>query len=115
MLGSGDPNLINWWNNNTIRYNNITRTVGSSSSNGKDVCVHGVPDAGCRRLVWGIYLDGGEAGITIHGNIIGATLHGAVFDNAGGNNTQTNNIFLGNADTPIMMDFGAPGRYESGS
>jgi len=50
---------------------------------------HGTPADGCRRLVWGIYLDGGEAGITIHGNIVGATLHGAVFDNAGGNNTQT--------------------------
>jgi hypothetical protein len=34
MLGSGDPNLINWWNNNTIRYNNISHTVGSSSSDG---------------------------------------------------------------------------------
>lgn len=109
MLGSGDPNVINWWNNNTIRFNNISDTVGSSSSDGKNVCVHGVPDAGCRRLVWGIYLDGGEAGITIHGNIIGSTLHGAVFDNAGGNNTQTNNVFLGDASTPIMMDFGAPG------
>jgi hypothetical protein len=77
-----------WFNNNTIRYNNISHTVGSSSSDGQHVCVHGVPDEGCRRLVWGIYLDGGEAGITIHGNIIGASLHGAVFDNAGGNNTQ---------------------------
>ena len=59
--------------------------------------------------MWGIYLDGGEAGITIHGNIIGATLHGAVFDNAGGNNTQTNNIFAAGPDSPILMDFGAPG------
>jgi len=83
------------------------------------VCVHGVPDEGCRRLVWGIYLDGGEAGITIHGNIIGASLHGAVFDNAGGNNTQTNNVFVGNADSPILMDFGNPGthapRYVAGN
>ena len=78
MLGSGDPNLVGWWNNNSIRYNNISDTVGSSSSDGKNVCVNGVPATGCRRLVWGIYLDGGEAGITIHGNIIGATLHGAV-------------------------------------
>ena len=64
--------------------------MGSSSSDGKIVCVHGQP-AGptCRGLVWGVYLDGGQAGITIHANIIGATLHGAVFDNAGGNNTQT--------------------------
>ena len=27
-----------------------------------------------------------------------------------GNNSQTNNIFLGDADTPIMMDFGTPGQ-----
>ena len=63
--------------------NNISNTVGSSSSDGKTVCVHGKGGTGCRGLVWGIYLDGGEAGITIHSNIIGASLHGAVFDNAG--------------------------------
>ena len=46
--------------------------------------MHSRPDDGsCRGLVWGIYLDGGEAGITIYGNIIDASLHGAVFDNAG--------------------------------
>ena len=53
MLGSGDPNKVQWWNNNTIRYNNISDTVGSSSSDGKNVCVHGEPSSGCRRLVWG--------------------------------------------------------------
>jgi hypothetical protein len=100
---------MQWWNNNTIRFNNISDTVGSSSSDGKNVCVHGVPEVGCRRLVWGVYLDGGEAGITIHGNIIGATLHGAVFDNAGGNNTQTNNVFVAGPESEILMDFGAPG------
>ena len=114
MLGSGQPASVAWWNNNTIRYNNISHTQGSSSSNGADVCVHGVPGTGCRDLVWGIYLDGGEAGITIYGNIIDSTLHGAVFDNAGGNNTQINNIFLGDTSSPavggIMMDFGAPGQ-----
>jgi hypothetical protein len=54
--------------------------------------VHGQPATGCRNLVWGVYLDGGESGITVHGNEIDATLHGAIFDNAGGNNTHTNNI-----------------------
>lgn len=43
--------------------------------------------------------------------MIDASLHGAVFDNAGGNNTQVNNIFLGgSAVSPILMDFGAPGQ-----
>ena len=27
MLGSGNPNAINWWTNNTIRFNNISDTV----------------------------------------------------------------------------------------
>lgn len=108
MLGGGSPAAVAWFNNNTIRYNNISHTVGSSSSDGAHVCVHGEPDLGCRRLVWGIYLDGGETGIIIHGNVIGASLHGAVFDNAGGNNTQYNNIFLGGDDSPILMDFGNP-------
>ena len=64
--------------------------------------------------MWGIYLDGGEAGITIHGNIVGASLHGSVFDNAGGNNSQINNIFVGDNSVPSvggnMIDFGAPGQ-----
>ena len=62
---------------------------GAHSVQGKTVCVHGQP-AGptCRGLVWGIYLDGGQSGVTNYGNIIGATLHGAIFDNAGGNNTH---------------------------
>ena len=57
MLGSGKPASVGWWNNNTIRYNNISHTQGSSSSNGVDVCVHGLPSSGCRDLVWGIYLE----------------------------------------------------------
>lgn len=109
MLGSGYANNVSWWNNNTIRYNNISHTQGSSSSDGKHVCVHGAPVDGCRNLAWGVYLDGQEAGITIYGNIIASSLHGAVFDNAGGNNTQENNVFLADADSPILMDFGAPG------
>lgn len=30
MLGSGNPNLIDWWTNNTIRFNNISNTVSRS-------------------------------------------------------------------------------------
>eukprot|EP01052_Picozoa_sp_SAG31_P010196 SAG31_NODE_550_length_14214_cov_3.054269_8_plen_896_part_00 len=113
MIGSGDPvddgPDAGWYSANTLRYNNITNTVGSSSSDGKTVCVHGLPAGpSCRGLVWGVYLDGGQAGITIHGNVIGATLHGAVFDNAGGNNSQTNNIFVAGPESGILMDFGAP-------
>ena len=114
MLGSGDSSedgpAPGWYTATMVRWNNISDTVGSSSSDGKNVCVHGKP-AGpwCRGLVWGIYLDGGQAGVTNFGNIIGATLHGAILDNAGGNNTHVNNIFLGDAESPILMDFGAPG------
>jgi hypothetical protein len=32
-----------WYTANTLRWNNITNTVGSSSSDGKSVCVHGEP------------------------------------------------------------------------
>ena len=121
MLGSGDPFFDGaqggWDTATVVRFNNITNTVGSSSSDGKHVCVHGSP-AGpwCRRLVWGIYLDGGQSGVTVFGNIIGASLHGAIFDNAGGNNTHENNIFLGEAGPDVasaLMDFGAPGTSKS--
>jgi len=43
----------------------------------------------------------------MHGNVIGASLQGAIFDNAGGNNTQTNNLFLGERDSVALMDFGS--------
>ena len=118
MIGSGQPGddgpAPGWYSANMLRYNNISNIVGSSSSDGKTVCVHGEP-AGptCRGLVWGVYLDGGQAGITIESNIIDATLHGAVFDNAGGNNTQTNNIFVAGPGSPVLMDFGAPGTSAS--
>ena len=52
--------------------------------------------------MWGVYLDGGQSGVTCYGNIIGATLHGAIFDNAGGNNTHVNNIFLGGRVLPTL-------------
>jgi len=115
MLGSGNPfDIPNapWFTNNTIRFNNISATIGSSSSNGKSVCIHGKSsniNGNCRGMIWGIYLDGGQSGILIHGNIIGATLHGAVFDNVGGNNTVTNNILVGEPVTKVLMDFGAAG------
>ena len=111
LLGSGDPGLDGggWDTETLIRWNNISETVGSSSSDGKNVCVHGAPAKGCRDLVWGIYLDGGQSGVTSFGNIIGATLHGAIFDNAGGNNSHVNNIFLGEPASTVLMDFGAPG------
>lgn len=108
MLGSGNPNLIQWLTNATIRFNNISDTIGSSSSDGKTVCIRG-QGTSCRGLVWAIYLDGGEAGIDIYGNILGASGHGAVFDNAGGNNSQWNNVFVGEARSQVLMDFGAPG------
>eukprot|EP00040_Diaphanoeca_grandis_P012758 m.64584 g.64584 ORF g.64584 m.64584 type:complete len:851 (+) comp23447_c0_seq2:389-2941(+) len=117
MLGSGDPaddgGGAGWWTATVIRYNNITNTVGSSSGDGQHVCVHGTP-AGpwCRRLVWAIYLDGCQSGVMVYGNIIGASLHGAIFDNAGGNNTHENNIFLGESGPGVastLMNFGAPG------
>jgi hypothetical protein len=72
MLGSGDPNSVAWWNNNTIRYNNISDTVGSSSSDGKNVCVHGVPSAGCRKLVWGIYLVRRDLALELSHLLVGA-------------------------------------------
>ena len=74
---------------------------------GKSVVRARCPASGCRGLVWGIYLDGGQSGVTVFGNIIGATLHGAIFDNAGGNNTHENNILLGDESSTVLMDFGA--------
>ena len=116
MLGSGNPGLCGngsagWFTNNTVRFNNISHTVGSSSSDGSHVCVHGAggPPGSCRGLVWGVYLDGGMSGATVHGNVIGATLHGAVFDNAGGNNSITNNVFVGGAGSSVLMNFGTAG------
>ena len=71
--------------------------LGSSSSDGKNVCVHGKP-AGpwCRGLVWGIYLDGGDGhggggcGFRIHSNVFDASTAGALMVNGGGNVNFTN-------------------------
>ena len=114
MLGSGDmanDGPPGWDTNSIVRFNNISTTIGSSSSDGENVCVHGQPQEGdCRGLTWGIYLDGCQSGVTIFGNIIGASLHGSIFDNAGGNNSHMNNIFLGERETStVLMDFGSPG------
>ena len=64
--------------------------------------------------MWGIYLDGGQSGVTSYGNIIGATLHGAIFDNAGGNNTHVNNVFISDTlDNIALLDFGTVGASKS--
>ena len=89
MLGSGDPALDGggdgWWTGSVIRYNNISDTVGSSSSDGKSVCVHGVLKW-LSRFGWGIYLCRPKwcDGIAEHHP---GRPTGAIFDNAGGNNT----------------------------
>ena len=49
------PAPFPWFTNTSIRFNNISLTQGLSKAHG-GVCVHGVPAAGCRGLVWGIYL-----------------------------------------------------------
>ena len=121
MLGSGDPandgEGDGWYTGSVVRFNNISNTVGASSSDGRTVCVHGKPSnsPSCRGLVWGIYLDGGQSGVSIFGNIIDCTLHGCIFDNAGGNNTHENNIFVGDTSShsAVLMDFGAPGASAS--
>jgi hypothetical protein len=77
----------------------IVHNVSFSAFFSQNVCVRGISEAGpgksCRGLVWGIYLDGGESGILVHGNVIEGSSHGAIFDNAGGNNTHMNNVFIG--------------------
>ena len=110
-LGSGNPNdaPAPWFTNTSIRFNNISQTVGCSIASGKQVSVHGDRPGG-RGLVWGVYLDGGQAGISVHGNIISGALAGAVFDNAGGNNSQTNNVFLGEPVSSHLMEIGADPR-----
>jgi hypothetical protein len=65
---------------------------------------------GSRGLVWGVYLDGGQAGISVHDNVIGGTLDGAIFDNAGGNIIATNNILLGEQISSHLLEIGADPR-----
>jgi hypothetical protein len=110
-LGSGNPNdaPVPWNTNTTFRFNNITATWGCSIARDKQVSVHGDKPGG-RGLVWGVYLDGGQAGFTIHGNIIGGSLDGSVFDNAGGNNVQTNNVFVGEPISQHLLQIGADPR-----
>ena len=56
--------------------------LGSSSTDGRDVCRGSAADAarGCRGLAWSIYLDGNYAGATIYGNVCPFT--GAPADDA---------------------------------
>ena len=70
MLGSGDPAndgpSPGWYTGNTLRWNNISGTVGSSSSDGKTVCVHGQPAGpSCRNLVWGVDLSSPLSTLTL--------------------------------------------------
>jgi hypothetical protein len=48
----------------------------------------------------------------VHGNEIDASLHGAIFDNAGGNNTHTNNIFY-SLGTASASSVGGAGKASS--
>ena len=44
----------------------------------------------------------------------GATLHGAIFDNAGGNNTIVNNVMIGEEKIGLaLLDFGSAGTSKS--
>ena len=73
---------IGWNLNNTIRYNNITRTVGVAAIDGVHVCVggdnqgSGPPGLGCRNISMAIYFDGqdphgsGYVGAEVYGNFI---------------------------------------------
>lgn len=121
-LGVGDPadygSGAGWDSGNVFRHNNISRTIGSSSSDGKTVCVHGQPSEGCRNMVWGLYFDDTNSGNVVDSNYIGATIHGSFLDNLGGNNSHTNNVFIGeNEDedekgmqsTLFLANFGSPG------
>jgi hypothetical protein len=121
-LGVGDPadygSGAGWDSGNVFRYNNVSRTIGSSSSDGKHVCVHGQPSDGCRNMIWGFYFDDTNSGNVVESNYIGATIHGAFLDNLGGNNSHTNNVFYGENEnddnqgtqsTLFMVNFGSPG------
>ena len=99
---------IDWNLNNTIRFNNITRTVGAASLDGVHVCVggdnggSGPAGLGCRNISATIYFDGGDpkgsgyVGSEVYGNIIETSTAGAFFI-TGGNVNASNNIFLANS------------------
>ena len=83
--------------NNTIRFNNVTRTLGASAMDGVHVCQHGdnrgsLPGAGsgCRGMTVAIYLDGGSglgsgtSGINVYGNVLDCSTAGALWINGGG-------------------------------
>ena len=139
--GGGDANFSGLhsspWNlNETVRYNNITRTVGAEARDGVHVCQGAkggwggeprhlfAPDvpSDCGWATWSIYLDGGSppaggtSGVNIYQNIIDASTSGAVFVNGGGNVNITNNVILDGDSTQILIysynravDFGCPG------
>ena len=83
--------------NNTIRFNNVTRTLGASAMDGVHVCQHGdnrgsLPgkSTGCRGMTVAIYLDGGSglgsgtSGIDVYGNVLDCSTAGALWINGGG-------------------------------
>ena len=83
--------------NNTIRFNNVTRTLGASAMDGVHVCQHGdnrgsLPGvgSGCRGMTVAIYLDGGgglgsgTSGINVYGNVLDCSTAGALWINGGG-------------------------------
>eukprot|EP01050_Picozoa_sp_SAG11_P005524 SAG11_NODE_392_length_9837_cov_9.732183_5_plen_1590_part_00 len=99
--------------NNTIRYNNVTRTLGASAMDGVHVCQHGdnkgsLPGAGtgCRGMTVAIYLDGGSgfgsgtSGIDIYGNVLDCSTAGGLWINGGGDVNFTNNIVINRAILP---------------
>ena len=96
LLGSQDPALVDFDLRNVIRYNKVSRTLGSSSSDGAHVCRGEAYDArrGCRGLAWSIYLDGAYSGAHVHGNVLDGSSKGAIIINGGGNVTFENNVVL---------------------
>jgi hypothetical protein len=96
LLGSQDPAPVGFDLHNVIRYNKVSRVLGSSSTDGRDVCRGSAADAarGCRGLAWSIYLDGNYAGATIYGNVLDGSSKGALVVNGGGNVSFYNNVVL---------------------
>jgi len=121
--GGGDAGYYGWNLNETVRFNNISRTVGAEGRDGLHVCQRhhggwgGQPrhvfgpeeESDCAWATWSIYLDGGAppsggtAGVHIYSNIIDGSTSGGVFVNGGGNVTITNNIILDGTGSQILI------------
>ena len=93
--------------NITIRFNNVTRTLGASAMDGVHVCQHGDNKGnggnGCRGMTTAIYLDGGSgfgsgtSGVDIYGNVLDCSTAGALWINGGGDVNFTNNVVINRA------------------